>query len=100
MGILKHLLGGGYGGRHGYGSHGNKHGQGYGYDSSSGNTPMNPAPRQAALACGACGTSQAAGSRFCSQCGASMAPAVCAQCRAALAPGASFCGQCGTRAQT
>ncbi|AUT47608.1 zinc ribbon domain-containing protein [Achromobacter sp. AONIH1] len=95
MGILKHLLGGGHGSRHGYGSHGNRHGQ----NGSYGDPNLNPQPRQAALACGACGAAQAAGGRFCAQCGASLTPAACAQCRATLAPGASFCGQCGARAQ-
>ena len=51
MGILKHLLGGGHGSRHGYGSHGNRHGQ----NGSYGDPNLNPQPRQAALACGACG---------------------------------------------
>ena len=93
MGILKHLLGGGHGSRHGYGSHGNRHGQ----NGSYGDPNLNPQPRQAALACGACGAAQAAGGRFCAQCGASLTPAACVQCRATLAPAASFCGQCGAR---
>ena len=71
MGILKHLLGGGHGSRHGYGSHGNRHGQ----NGSYGDPNLNPQPRQAALACGACGAAQAAGGRFCAQCGASLTPA-------------------------
>ncbi|WP_088159644.1 zinc-ribbon domain-containing protein [Achromobacter xylosoxidans] len=92
MGILKHLLGGqgsrhGYGGRHGHDGH---------RGGSHGNPPQSAASHAAGVACNNCGAAQPAGSRYCSQCGTSLAAAACPQCRTALAPGASFCGQCGT----
>ena len=47
------------------------------------------------MICGACGTENAAGKKFCVQCGASLALA-CASCGSQLAAGERFCGVCGT----
>jgi predicted amidophosphoribosyltransferase len=87
MGILKHLLGGRAGHR-GYGGH-------HGYDRRGGGA-YGGAPQGAAVVCNGCGASQAAGGRYCSQCGVSLAPLACSQCRAAIAAGVGFCAQCGT----
>ena len=45
--------------------------------------------------CGACGTGNASGKKFCVQCGAALALA-CASCGSPLASGERFCGECGT----
>jgi class 3 adenylate cyclase/tetratricopeptide (TPR) repeat protein len=47
------------------------------------------------LICGVCGTENAAGKKFCVQCGAPLALA-CASCGSSLAAGERFCGECGT----
>ncbi len=47
------------------------------------------------MICGACGTENAAGKKFCVQCGAALALA-CANCGSPLAVGERFCGECGT----
>jgi class 3 adenylate cyclase/tetratricopeptide (TPR) repeat protein len=47
------------------------------------------------LICGACGTENAAGKKFCVQCGTALALA-CANCSSPLAVGERFCGECGT----
>jgi membrane protease subunit (stomatin/prohibitin family) len=51
----------------------------------------------ATVACPKCGAQTAAGSKFCSNCGASMAPAgvTCPKCNAQNAPGSKFCSNCG-----
>lgn len=50
---------------------------------------------EAALACAKCQHGNAAGARFCSQCGTSLQPANCSKCQAATTPGARFCSACG-----
>jgi membrane protease subunit (stomatin/prohibitin family) len=54
--------------------------------------------QQAQVACPSCSAENAPGSKFCSSCGARMAPEVmhCPQCQAELAPGSRFCSSCGT----
>jgi len=47
------------------------------------------------LICATCGTENAAGKKFCVQCGAPLALA-CASCGSPLAIGERFCGECGT----
>jgi class 3 adenylate cyclase/tetratricopeptide (TPR) repeat protein len=47
------------------------------------------------LICGTCGTENAAGKKFCVQCGAPLTLA-CASCGSPLAAGERFCGECGT----
>lgn len=57
-----------------------------------------PAAGGAAVSCGNCHTSNAAGAKFCSSCGSPLsAPkaAHCTQCGSAVAPNAKFCGNCG-----
>ena len=44
--------------------------------------------------CGACGTENAVGAKFCSECGTTLAP-TCRSCSAPLAAGAKFCSECG-----
>jgi len=46
-------------------------------------------------ACASCGTDNAAGRKFCGNCGASLARA-CPSCGTANEPGMRFCGECGT----
>src|SRR6202171_30894 len=46
------------------------------------------------MSCSKCGTENAAGKKFCSQCGSGLA-ASCPKCGAENAPGARFCGDCG-----
>jgi class 3 adenylate cyclase/tetratricopeptide (TPR) repeat protein len=48
------------------------------------------------MVCSNCGTQNAPGKKFCTQCGTSLALA-CASCGAALDPTEKFCGECGTR---
>jgi membrane protease subunit (stomatin/prohibitin family) len=54
--------------------------------------------QQAQVACPSCSAENAPGSKFCSSCGARMAPEVthCPQCQAEVAPGSKFCSSCGT----
>jgi class 3 adenylate cyclase/tetratricopeptide (TPR) repeat protein len=47
------------------------------------------------VSCPGCGTTNAAGQRFCGECGARLA-LTCAACNAELGPGQRFCGECGT----
>jgi membrane protease subunit (stomatin/prohibitin family) len=47
--------------------------------------------------CVKCGAAMPAGSKFCSECGASQAPAKCSNCQHDLKPGAKFCDECGTK---
>ncbi len=48
------------------------------------------------MICGTCSTEVAAGARFCSSCGAAIAPRACDECGAGLAPGSRFCAECGS----
>lgn len=49
------------------------------------------------MSCPSCGAANAAGNKFCLQCGAVVAPApTCRACGTSLAPGAKFCTSCGT----
>src|SRR5258705_4269762 len=47
--------------------------------------------------CVKCGAAMPAGSKFCSECGASQSPAKCSNCQHELKPGAKFCDECGTK---
>ncbi len=51
---------------------------------------------QRVTACPTCSAEVAPGARFCSSCGAAIAPSFCAECAAPLTPGARFCGECGS----
>ena len=58
-----------------------------------------PAAGGATVTCGACQTVNAAGAKFCSNCGTTLAPpktAHCTQCGNTIAPNSKFCGNCGT----
>jgi membrane protease subunit (stomatin/prohibitin family) len=58
-----------------------------------------PAATQVAtVTCPNCQNQVAAGAKFCSQCGTSVEPKKCANCQTPLAPGAKFCASCGTAA--
>src|SRR5690348_1643714 len=46
------------------------------------------------MICAQCGTENAAGQKFCGECGSSLA-ATCASCGATNPPGQKFCGECG-----
>lgn len=50
------------------------------------------------MCCPKCGAQMPGGSRFCSECGASLQEPVC-QCGAKLAPGAKFCSSCGRKVE-
>ncbi|MBS0426569.1 MAG: zinc ribbon domain-containing protein [Proteobacteria bacterium] len=47
------------------------------------------------LTCARCGTAASIDSRFCPQCGSTLAPSTCVRCDGQLQSGARFCGQCG-----
>jgi len=47
--------------------------------------------------CVKCGAQMPAGSKFCSECGASQEAAKCSNCQHELKPGAKFCDECGTK---
>ncbi|WP_276511626.1 double zinc ribbon domain-containing protein [Cupriavidus oxalaticus] len=49
--------------------------------------------------CSGCGAANAAGARFCQQCGMSLTPISCGQCGASLPLGARFCAACGKAAK-
>jgi membrane protease subunit (stomatin/prohibitin family) len=55
-----------------------------------------PAEAPATVACPQCGTANAVGAKFCSNCGTGLGPKTCPNCNAELAPGAKFCPECGT----
>jgi sec-independent protein translocase protein TatA len=62
--------------------------------------PVAKAPAGSAVACSRCGTPNAAGTKFCSECGASLRSTVdCPQCGASNAASAKFCSECGTSLQ-
>ncbi len=49
--------------------------------------------------CVKCGASLREGAKFCSECGSTQEKAKCAGCQAELAPGAKFCPECGTKTE-
>ena len=51
----------------------------------------------AGVACPQCGHQNAAGAKFCVECGAKQGPATCPNCKAQLSPGAKFCTECGQK---
>ena len=53
----------------------------------------------AKIPCVKCGAELREGAKFCSDCGASQEKAKCANCQAELAPGAKFCPECGTKTE-
>jgi membrane protease subunit (stomatin/prohibitin family) len=56
------------------------------------------APAAATVACASCGTANAAGAKFCANCGGSLAPPTvdCPSCHTSNPVGAKFCSSCGT----
>ncbi len=58
--------------------------------------PGQPASPQASVPCPQCGATAAIGTKFCSQCGQSLALVVCQNCNTPLTPGQKFCRSCGT----
>ncbi len=98
MGIFERLLGGHHGGGYGQGrGHGNRYRNDQALPSENqwGRGPAVPSTTAALIACAACGTGNDTGSRFCGQCGATLAPSLCAGCGSAMTNGVKFCGQCG-----
>lgn len=53
----------------------------------------------AKVACIACGAQLREGAKFCSECGAKQEKQKCANCQAELNPGAKFCNECGTKVE-
>lgn len=53
----------------------------------------------AQVPCVKCGAKLREGAKFCSECGASQEKQKCANCQAELAPGAKFCPECGTKVE-
>ena len=70
----------------------NSFGQGMSGQSSQGGTSAGT------IACPKCSMSMPANSKFCSNCGATVAPATvpCVKCASPLRPGARFCNECGS----
>ncbi|HEY0428279.1 MAG TPA: SPFH domain-containing protein [Pyrinomonadaceae bacterium] len=53
----------------------------------------------AKVPCVKCGAELREGAKFCSECGSSQEKQKCANCQAELAPGAKFCPECGTKTE-
>ena len=53
----------------------------------------------AKVPCVKCGAELREGAKFCSECGSSQEKAKCANCQDELAPGAKFCPECGTKTE-
>jgi membrane protease subunit (stomatin/prohibitin family) len=53
----------------------------------------------AKVPCVKCGAELREGAKFCSECGSSQEKAKCSNCQAELAPGAKFCPECGTKVE-
>jgi membrane protease subunit (stomatin/prohibitin family) len=53
----------------------------------------------AKVPCVKCGADLREGAKFCSECGSSQEKAKCSNCQAELAPGAKFCPDCGTKTE-
>ncbi|MBA2735746.1 MAG: zinc ribbon domain-containing protein, partial [Pyrinomonadaceae bacterium] len=53
----------------------------------------------AKVPCVKCGAELREGAKFCSECGSTQEKAKCANCQAELAPGAKFCPECGTKTE-
>ncbi len=49
--------------------------------------------------CVKCGAELREGAKFCSECGSTQEKAKCSNCQAELAPGAKFCPECGTKTE-
>ncbi len=54
----------------------------------------------AKVPCVKCGAELREGAKFCSECGSTQEKQKCANCQAELAPGAKFCAECGTKTET
>ena len=54
----------------------------------------------AKVPCVKCNAELREGAKFCSECGATQEKAKCTGCQAELAPGAKFCPECGTKSET
>src|SRR5437868_3237336 len=53
----------------------------------------------AKVPCVKCGAELREGAKFCSECGSTQEKAKCANCQFELAPGAKFCPECGTKTE-
>lgn len=53
----------------------------------------------AQVPCVKCGANLREGAKFCSECGSSQEKQKCANCQAELNPGAKFCNECGTKVE-
>lgn len=53
----------------------------------------------AKVPCVKCGAELREGAKFCSECGSTQEKAKCANCQHELAPGAKFCPECGTKTE-